>query len=159
MRRPGDGATESEEYEPQRTRHGGCTRAARAAKGWAQPRDPLSRVRHGASDARVQSGRSWYATASEQYAPDQAVAAVLGLLGDRAQDAEPTHPQMPALRARHAARPQQCVGGSHRRACSAANPFTGHAWNGRGGETEISATATGKVQVFHPRNPRYNAMR
>ena len=52
---------------------------------------------------------------------------------------------------RHAARVKQRVGGPHRRAQ--------HAWDGRGGETQTSATATWQVQVCDPRNPRYNAMR
>ncbi len=39
------------------------------------------------------------------------------------------------------------------------NDITLTRWNGRGGETQISATATGQVQVLDRRNPRYNAMR
>ncbi len=126
-------------------------RAAVSASGWT-PSDSLGGVRHGASDARVQSERSWYAAASERHTPAQAVAALLGLLGTRAQDACRAHAHLPALGARHAAGPQQRVGGSHRRARSAANLFSGHAWNGRGGETEISVPATGQVEVFDAPN-------
>ena len=36
---------------------------------------------------------------------------------------------------------------------------TQNAWNGRGGETQTSATAPGQVKVCDPRNPRDNAMR
>ena len=108
----------------------------------------------GASDARVQSGRSWYAAAPERYAPTQTVAALLSVLGTRTQDPCRAHACLPALRARHATRPQQRVGGPHRRARSAP-----HAWNGRGGETQTPAPETGQVQVRDPRNPRDNAMR
>ncbi len=80
--------------------------------------------------------------------------AMLGLLGPRAQTAIRAHACLPALRARHAARPQQRVGGAHRRAQHA-----GRAWDGRSGEIQASITATWQVQVFDPRNPRYNAMR
>ncbi len=66
---------------------------------------------------------------------------------------------LPVLRTDHASRPRQRVGGAHQRACSAANPSTGHAWNGRGGETQPAAPATGQVQVLDPRNPHDNAMR
>ncbi len=154
MRRPGDRAACSEDHEPQREGHGGGTGPSRTAKGRTQPGDPLGRVRHGASDARVQSGRRWYADAPEQYAPAQTVATLRGVLGDCAQDACRAHACVPALRACHATRPKQRVGGSHRRAQHA-----GHAWDGRGGETQTSAPATGQVQVCDPRNPRYNAMR
>ena len=114
-----------------------------------QPGEALGCVRHGASDARVQSGRSWYATPSEQYAPAQTVAALLGLLGNRSQDTRRPHACLSALRACHATRPEQRVGGAHR--CAR---HTKHAWNGRGGETQTSAPATG--QVRDPRNPRYS---
>lgn len=82
------------------------TGPAGAAKGRTQPRNPLGRVRPGASDARVQSGRSWYVAASEQHAPAQTVAALRGVPGDRAQAACAAHSCLSALRHRHAPRPK-----------------------------------------------------
>ncbi len=150
MRRPGHGATGSQEHEPQRPKHRTGAGATRAAKGRTQPGNSLGGIRHGASDARVQSGRGWYTAALERYAPTQTVAAVRGVLGNCAQDARRPPACLPALRACHAARPEQRVGGAHRRE---------HAWDGRGGETQTSAPATGQVKVCDPRNPRYNALR
>ena len=151
MRRAGDGATGSQEHEPQRSRHGGCTGSARAAKSRTQPRNPLGCVRDGASNARVQSGRSWYAPALEQYAPAQTIATVLSVLGACSQDPCRAHACLPALRACHAARSEQRNSGAHR--CAR---YARHAWNGRGGETQTSTTATWYVPVCDPRNPHYN---
>ena len=99
MRRAGHRSSRTQDHEPQREGHGGCTGPARAAESRTQPGNALGRVRHGASGARVQSGRSWYAAASEQHAPAQTVAAVLGVLGTRAQHARRAHACLPALRA------------------------------------------------------------
>ena len=78
------------------------------------------------------------------------LAALRGMLGNRAQDVGAARACVSALRAHGAARPEQRVGGAHRRK---------HAWDGRGGETQTWATATWQVQVCDPRNPRDNAMR
>ena len=49
---------------------------------------------------------------------------------------------------------EQRVGGAHRRHRDAT-----HDWDGRGGETQTSATVTWQVQVCDLRKPRDNAMR
>ena len=112
-----------------------------------EPGDPLGGLRHGASDAPLQSGRGWQQAASGEHTPTQTVATLREVLGDRAQDACATGACVSVLRPRGAARPEQRIGGSHRRA---------HAWNGRGGETETAGAATRQVNVLDPRNPRYN---
>jgi len=54
--------------------NGRSTGPARAAEGRPQPGNPLSGVRHGASDAPVQNGRSWYSIASGEHAPVKTLA-------------------------------------------------------------------------------------
>ena len=49
---------------------------------------------------------------------------------------------------------EQRRGGAHRRACSAAHPSKGHAWDGRGGQTQTFATATGQFPVRAPPRQR-----
>lgn len=136
--------------EPFGQRHAGKAGANGQAESRPQPRDSFGGAGYGASNARVQSGRGWYAPAYVEHAPTQAVATLFRVLGDCAQDAGPTCARVSVLRPHDAARSKQRIGGPHR--CA-------HAWNGRGGETETAGAATRQVKVCDPRNPRYNDAR
>ena len=142
--------TANQEHESFGQRHAGKAGANGQAESLPQPRDSFGGAGYGASNARVQSGRGWYAPAYVEHAPTQAVATLFRVLGDCAQDAGPTCACVPALRTYDAARSKQRIGGTHR--CA-------HAWNGRGGETETAGAATRQVKVLDPRNPRYNTSR
>ncbi len=131
-------------------RHAGTAGAKGQTESRPESGDSFGRAGHGASNARVQSGRGWYAPAFVEHAPTQTVATLFRVLGDCAQDTGATGACVPALRPHDAARSKQRMGGPHR--CA-------HAWNGRGGETQTAGAATRQVKVCDPRNPRYNDAR